>query len=181
MPQHLLKRVSLLLLGMLSAHTGAASLATGAAVSAPASAGIVDAAGRSVSREQLLQTLAAADIVLLGEIHDQASHHQAEQWLLANLHALRPQRALALEMVGSDRQNRLDNVGRWYAAGNRARPERLRELLDWDPAGTGLPMGHCWNRPCKRKSRCMRPMSPTASFLPCGSIRTACRKRQDSA
>lgn len=135
MPHHLLKCVvAPLLLVTLCLDSSATTSATRVAteISTPISADIVDADGQRVSREQLLKTLAAADIVLIGEIHDQASHHHAEQWLLANLHALRPQRALALEMVGSDRQNRLDNVRHWYAAGNRARPQRLRELLDWD-------------------------------------------------
>lgn len=47
---------------------------------------IVDtASGERVSREQLLQVLAAQDYVLLGELHDNAAHHRLRGELLAEL------------------------------------------------------------------------------------------------
>jgi uncharacterized iron-regulated protein len=50
---------------------------------------IVDtASGKQISREQLLKVLQGSDYILLGELHDNASHHNLRGTLLKDLHAL---------------------------------------------------------------------------------------------
>lgn len=89
--------------------------------------------GRPLDAAAFVQRAAAAERVLLGERHDIEADHAAERWLLQALQQQRPQGALVLEMIASERQPRLQRVQRWLAQGNQADAVRLRELLDWDP------------------------------------------------
>lgn len=52
-------------------------------------------AGAPIDREALAERLGAADIVVLGEVHDNAAHHRAQAWVIGRL---RPA-GLAFEMV----------------------------------------------------------------------------------
>ncbi|SFR79538.1 Uncharacterized iron-regulated protein [Stenotrophomonas maltophilia] len=109
-----------------------AVLATGQAQSMPGT--VIDlASGRPLQEAAFVQRVAAARHLLLGERHDVAADHAAERWLLQALHQQRPQGALVLEMIGSERQPRLQRVQRWLDRGNRADGQRLQELLGWDP------------------------------------------------
>lgn len=61
------------------------------AVAAPAAERILATAdSQPVERSLLLQTLQQADVILLGELHDNPHHHAARAWLLENLAARRP-------------------------------------------------------------------------------------------
>lgn len=101
---------------------------------APLPGRMVDAAtGQDVPAAAFLARVAAAPRVLLGERHDQPADHAAERALLQALHAVRPQGAVALEMMASERQPRLQRVQRWMHGRTPPTPARLHELLDWDP------------------------------------------------
>ncbi|MBM9915908.1 MULTISPECIES: ChaN family lipoprotein [Stenotrophomonas] len=91
------------------------------------------ASGTALDPAAFVQRVAAAERVLLGERHDIDADHEAERWLLQALHQKRPQGALVLEMIASERQPRLQRVQRWLDKGNRVESQRLAELLDWDP------------------------------------------------
>ncbi|HDS1131084.1 TPA: ChaN family lipoprotein [Stenotrophomonas maltophilia] len=94
---------------------------------------VVDLAnGRILDESTFVQRTAAAQRLLLGERHDLDSDHAAQRWLLQALQQQRPQGALVLEMIASERQPRLQRVQRWLAKGNHADGTRLQELLDWD-------------------------------------------------
>ena len=94
---------------------------------------VVDLAnGRILDESTFVQRTAAAQRLLLGERHDLDSDHAAQRWLLQALQQQRPQGALVLEMIPSERQPRLQRVQRWLAKGNHADGTRLQELLDWD-------------------------------------------------
>lgn len=94
---------------------------------------VVDLAnGRILDESTFVQRTAAAQQLLLGERHDLDSDHAAQRWLLQALQQQRPQGALVLEMIASERQPRLQRVQRWLAKGNHADGTRLQELLDWD-------------------------------------------------
>lgn len=90
------------------------------------------ASGEPLDEAAFVQRAAGAQRLLLGERHDLGGDHAAQRWLLNALPRKRPQRALVMEMIASERQPRLQRVQRWLAKGNHAGGERLQELLDWD-------------------------------------------------
>ncbi|MBA0448659.1 ChaN family lipoprotein [Stenotrophomonas maltophilia] len=90
------------------------------------------ASGQRLDEAAFVQRVANAQRSLLGERHDLAGDHAAQRWLLNALQRERPQGALVMEMIASERQPRLQRVQRWLARGNHADGARLQELLDWD-------------------------------------------------
>jgi len=67
---------------------------------------------RTAPARELLADMASRDIVLLGEQHDDADHHQWQLQALAALHVLRPQMAIGFESFPRRVQAVLD---RWIA------------------------------------------------------------------
>lgn len=104
-----------------------ALLATAASAQTPATVRVVDAQGAATDLDAVADAMAAADVVFLGELHDDSVGHAVEAWLLEAAHARvgaeRPV-VLALEMVETDVQTVLDE----YLAG------LIRER-DWLAAG----------------------------------------------
>src|SRR5450830_1354999 len=90
--------------------------------------------GQRMSADQLLDHLAAAPRVIVGEQHDQLSHHQIEQWLLQQLQGQRPQGSVLLEMLNPDQQAKVDKVKPWLQTDPVVRPEHVAELLAWQPS-----------------------------------------------
>ncbi|MCF3480544.1 hypothetical protein GUV60_10930 [Stenotrophomonas maltophilia] len=90
------------------------------------------ASGQPLDEAAFVKRAANAPRVLLGERHDLAGDHTAQRWLLHALQQQRPQGALVLEMIASERQPRLQRVQRWLANDNHADGARLQELLGWD-------------------------------------------------
>ncbi|WP_298408894.1 ChaN family lipoprotein [Janthinobacterium sp.] len=89
--------------------------------------------GQRLRADQLLAQLAAAPRVIVGEQHDQLSHHQIEQWLLQQLQGQRPQGSVLLEMLNPDQQAKVDKVKPWLQTDPVVRPEHVAELLAWQP------------------------------------------------
>jgi uncharacterized iron-regulated protein len=71
--------------------------------------------------QTLLQELAQADVVYLGEIHDRPEDHQAQLEIIQALHQLRPNLAIAMEMFQRPYQSILDR----YLAGDLTETEFL--------------------------------------------------------
>lgn len=69
-------------------------------------------APRAVPARELLQQMAARDVVLLGERHEDAAHHQWQLQTLAALHVLRPDMVVGFESFPRRVQPVLD---RWIA------------------------------------------------------------------
>lgn len=90
--------------------------------------------GQRLSADQLLTQLAAAPRIIIGEQHDQLSHHQIEQWLVQQLQSQRPQGSVLLEMLNPDQQARVDKVKPWLQTDPVVRPEHVAELLAWQPS-----------------------------------------------
>ncbi|APA71158.1 ChaN family lipoprotein [Janthinobacterium sp. 1_2014MBL_MicDiv] len=130
-----------LALSACSSVAPADSVATGTAAATPAAAPevrqlgeIVDLrSGQRLSAEQLLAQLAAAPRVIIGEQHDQLSHHRIEQWLLQQLQGRRPQGSVLLEMLNPDQQAKVDKVKPWLQTDPVVRPEHVAELVAWQP------------------------------------------------
>ncbi|MFK3772052.1 ChaN family lipoprotein [Pseudomonas sp. NPDC089406] len=70
---------------------------------------IIDlATGQVLAPEQLVQRLAGAPRVLVGEKHDNPDHHALQLWLLRALESRRPQGSLLLEMLQPEQQALVD-------------------------------------------------------------------------
>jgi uncharacterized iron-regulated protein len=83
-----------------------------------------------IEPSELVERLADARFLLLGENHDNADHHRLQAFLLENVApAQRP--AVVMEMVGADRAKALDSFN--ASAGRTA--DAFREAVDWDSSG----------------------------------------------
>lgn len=61
-----------------------------------------------VSVEELVRTAAAADVVILGESHDNPDHHTLQAWILRHLIAAGRKPAVAFEMLDSSQREALE-------------------------------------------------------------------------
>lgn len=122
----------------------AASLGSSASVAACAApGGWLQASGEGsegVPGNEVLARAAAAEIVLLGEQHDDEDHHRWQAQVLAGLHALRPDLVIGFEMFPRRVQPALD---RWVAG--ELTVAALLQQTAWDenwnfPIGLYLPM-----------------------------------------
>ncbi|MFQ7898173.1 ChaN family lipoprotein [Stutzerimonas degradans] len=87
--------------------------------------------GERLSAAQLVQQLAEADYVLVGERHDNPDHHALQLWLLQALAERRSQGSLLLEMLTPEQQ---PAVARTQTQLRRGEPvEDLPTTLAWSP------------------------------------------------
>jgi len=87
---------------------------------------IVDlASGQVISPDQLVQRLAAAPRVLVGEKHDNPDHHALQLWLLRALQGQRAQGSLLLEMLQPEQQPLVDKLA------GQSLPADLPKALAW--------------------------------------------------
>ncbi|MBU1283330.1 MAG: ChaN family lipoprotein [Gammaproteobacteria bacterium] len=87
--------------------------------------------GAQLTPAQLLERLAAAPKVLVGERHDNPDHHALQLWLLRALAAQRPQGSLLLEILTPDQQVKVDQVRAAIATGQA--PQDMLDALAWQP------------------------------------------------
>lgn len=83
--------------------------------------------GQVISPEQLIEGLADAPRVLVGEKHDSPDHHALQLWLLRALQLHRAQGSLLLEMLQPEQQSKADAL-----AGLAQLPQDLPTALAWD-------------------------------------------------
>jgi uncharacterized iron-regulated protein len=99
--------------------------------------------GRFASSDELVAALAAADIVLLGEVHDNADHHAWQAWILDAVSRHRRARnanaqlgAVVFEHIRADQRQALDRFAEVRAEdGATVAAAKLFELLRWDESG----------------------------------------------
>ncbi|CAM3292999.1 MULTISPECIES: ChaN family lipoprotein [Yersinia] len=89
--------------------------------------------GKVLTASQLVDELAGAPQVIVGEKHDNLYHHQIERWLIENLAQKRPQGSVLLEMLNPNQQIKVDKVKSWLQQEPRVRESRIVELLAWQP------------------------------------------------
>ncbi|MCL8299855.1 ChaN family lipoprotein [Pseudomonas mosselii] len=90
---------------------------------------IIDlSSGQALSPGQLVQRLADAPRVLVGEKHDNPDHHRLQLWLLRALESRRPQGSLLLEMLEPRQQALVD-----AQKGKVSPAADLPKALDWQP------------------------------------------------
>ena len=84
----------------------------------------------------LLKAISNKPMVIVGEKHDNPSHHLIEQWLLEQLATLRPQGSVILEMITTDQQEAVKDIEAGLKDNPYIRERRIQELLAWN---TGWP------------------------------------------
>ncbi|MQM39148.1 hypothetical protein KBTX_03170 [wastewater metagenome] len=115
---------------MLLALAGCA--ATGVDDGGPQAGRIRDvAAGRFIDRPALMARLARADIVLLGEEHDNPHHHENQAAVIDALAARGRHPAVVLEMLRADQQAAVDRARREHPGDVDA----LAGAVDWADSG----------------------------------------------
>ncbi|MFK0096278.1 ChaN family lipoprotein [Pseudomonas sp. NPDC090592] len=97
---------------------------------------IIDlASGQVISPEQLVQRLAGAPRVLVGEKHDNPDHHALQLWLLRALQAQRAQGSLLLEMLQPEQQPLVDKVEGQPVPADLPKALAWQEGWDWQLYG----------------------------------------------
>ncbi|MDG1579913.1 ChaN family lipoprotein [Pseudomonas sp. GOM6] len=93
---------------------------------------IVDlASGERITPAQLVERLAKAPRVLVGEQHDNPDHHALQLWLSRELAAQRPQGSVLMEMINPNQQARVEEVQAQLRAGQP--PADAFTALAWQP------------------------------------------------
>jgi uncharacterized iron-regulated protein len=84
----------------------------------------------------LIDALAAADILLIGEQHDNREHHRLQAWIVGELAQRDRPIAVAFEMIDESQRAALDGFLRdWRRTGGPRDATTLGGLLDWDAEG----------------------------------------------
>lgn len=112
---------------MVAAVLAGACAAAAADACEEAGAWIDPATGAPVSVTEVVASAAARPVVLLGEVHDNADHHRWQLFVLAALHARRPDLTIGLEMLPRRMQPVLDA----WVAGTLGEAEFI-ERSEWD-------------------------------------------------
>lgn len=104
-----------------------------ASVSEFASASTIKAldTSRTLTPQALLDALGPAPMVIVGEEHSDARHHQAEQWLIEQLAKKRPQGSVLMEMINNDQQAAVSELQKGLKSDPYIREQRIQELLQW--------------------------------------------------
>ena len=134
-------RAGLSAIGLIAAAIVAVPPAGAQPACAPLAAWTVPGGGQ-IAAPELLARAARAQVVLLGEAHDNAEHHRWQLQTIAALSALRPKIVLGFEAFPRRVQGALD---RWVAG--ELSEEEFLKASDWPrvwgyPAAFYLPMFH---------------------------------------
>ncbi|MFT5539860.1 MAG: putative iron-regulated protein, partial [Alphaproteobacteria bacterium] len=87
--------------------------------------------GAFVSPEQLAQDLIRADLVMVGETHDNPDHHQIQAWAVGSLFAAGKQPGIAIEMIRENQQAALKR----YLQAHPGDVAGLGPALKWKRSG----------------------------------------------
>lgn len=122
-----------LLLGVIMGMSACAPLPPRETEAAHPLAGRIWSAGeqRFVTPAELLDHMAGARFVLLGEIHDNPRHHELQAWAVAALGERNRRLALVAEMIAADQGPGLA----LFQAEPRTRAARLETFIHWADSG----------------------------------------------
>ncbi|MFV3305964.1 ChaN family lipoprotein [Pseudomonas sp. NY15181] len=125
----------LALLGACQSHTSAPPLPAWQSPEGRSSAelGVIRDlhSGEQLTPQQLLDRLASAPRVLVGEQHDNPDHHALELWLARALAERRPSGSVLMEMINPNQQSRV--AAAQAAAARGEVPTGLLGALAWQP------------------------------------------------
>lgn len=88
-------------------------------------------AGAAVAPPAMIERLAQARFVLIGEIHDNPDHHRLQGWIITELAAAGMSPTVVMEMIARDKADALSD----YLARPDASAEGLGPALDWSESG----------------------------------------------
>lgn len=95
--------------------------------------GIFDTKQRTfISYPDLLMRLRDTPMVLIGEIHDQISHHVAEQKIILDLFEYNQLKSVMLEMIPSSQQAVLSQAQRLLRLNHQNDDSIIKRVLQWD-------------------------------------------------
>ncbi len=80
---------------------------------------------------EVVRAAAEADVVLVGETHDNPDHHKLQAWLLRQLASKGKRPAVVMEMVGTDKADDLANV----QLASNVTADSIGAKLDWENSG----------------------------------------------
>lgn len=86
-------------------------------------------AGGFISRDEAAHRMIAADILLLGEKHDNPEHHRLQAWAVAQLTAAGKRPLVAFEMIPPEKQAAIESLPA------DADADGLAAALDWSRSG----------------------------------------------
>lgn len=104
------------------------------AQAAPQGEIVASATQQAITPTQLAADLAQADMVLIGEQHDNAQHHAAQLWLLQQTQSQRDSGSVVLEMLTPKQQQAVDEVQQWLHRGGQTGRRSLAEKIQWNAA-----------------------------------------------
>jgi uncharacterized iron-regulated protein len=140
--------------------------------------------GERLTPRQLVERLAKAPRVLVGEQHDNLDHHALQLWLLRALAEQRQQGSLLLEMLTPDQQPRVDAVREQFASGDTVAdlPGALSWLPGWDWALYEALVRHALGQPYPLLAANLQPAEVLQVYrqpaILSGTASTADRVRQ---
>ena len=130
MPLHRISRMfGLCFCALLAVHTSLA-LANDAP---PPGAAYDVAAKASISPAELVERLTSADVVMLGERHDNPVHHQWQAWIVRGLDSAVGVGGLAFEMIPESRE--ADAAAHLASTEGEARASGLGAAIGWEESG----------------------------------------------
>lgn len=88
--------------------------------------------GQSLSPSHLAQMLSQEQIVLIGEEHDNAAHHAAQEWLLRQTAEARAKGSVVLEMLVPEQQQAVGDMQAYLHSGGSTGKRSLAEKINWN-------------------------------------------------
>jgi uncharacterized iron-regulated protein len=93
-------------------------------------------AKRFVNLDRLAAAIRSADIVLLGEVHDNRDHHRLQAWAVRQRAALSPKPAVVFEHIRSNQQAALTAVNTIAGRGKETMAAQdFFRILEWERSG----------------------------------------------
>lgn len=93
-------------------------------------------AKRFVNLDRLAAAIRSADMVLLGEVHDNRDHHRLQAWAIRQRSALSPKPAVVFEHIRANQQAALTAVNTLAGRGKETMPAQdFFRILEWDRSG----------------------------------------------
>lgn len=86
--------------------------------------------GKNISPNELVEALSRAEIVLIGEQHDNLKHHEAQEWLLQQTANQRG--SVILEMLVPEQEALLGEMQTYLLNGGSTGKRSLAEKINWN-------------------------------------------------
>lgn len=90
------------------------------------------ATGVAISSDSLLRVVSRADVVLLGELHDNGEHHALQAWTIERLVARGRRPAVVFEQLDLEKQDAVDG---FLAGPQRGDAEAFAAAVQWESSG----------------------------------------------